>query len=71
MFGTGLSMSGVNFAVVPDSEVEVEVETPPFETGSDSKGRHSLDSCGRRASKLLTRVWRWLFEGVWRAIRTV
>ena len=46
-FGSFLSMSGVNLAVVPDSEVEVEVETPPFETGSDAKGRYLFDSCGR------------------------
>ena len=50
MFGTCVSMSGVNFAVVPASEVEEEVETPPFETGSDAKGRPSLDSYGRWAS---------------------
>ena len=41
-------MSGVNFAVVPGSEVGVEVETPPFETGSDARGRHSLNSSGRK-----------------------
>ena len=51
MFGTAcLSTSGVNFVVVPASENEEEVETPPFEVGSDAKGRHSLDSDKRRAS---------------------
>ena len=50
MFGTTcLSTSGVNFAVVPAScmEEQVEVETPPFEAGSDAKGKHSL---GRASS---------------------
>ena len=48
MFGNCFSTSGLNFATVIGSDVEVEaVKTPPFEVGTVEKGQHALDTCGR------------------------